>query len=334
MLRTLVRLPRRQAIGLAAVALVAVLSRRAAGQVAKTMARIGILTLGVAPTSPLAQSFRKGLRDLGYVEGRDLMLDFRFAQGKAENLPDLAAELARGRVDVIVTESNAAAIAAKDAAPATPVVMALAGDPITAGVVDSLGRPGGNVTGLTLVVPELSAKRLQFMNDVAPGVDLVAVLWNPSNPAAEDSMKETAAAARALGVRLRSIAVRSPNELERALAAAAKVRPGGLISLADSMLAAQSARIVRFALDHRLPAVFPQREFAEQGGLLSYGPNLAALFRRAAVFVDKILKGAKPADLPTEQPTEFELVVNLRTAKALGITIPNALLQRADEVIN
>jgi putative ABC transport system substrate-binding protein len=300
----------------------------------KAFARVGVLTLGVAPGSPLVESFRQGLRDLGYQEGRDLALDFRYAQGRSEALPSLAAQLVSDRVDVIVTESNAAAVAARDAAPNMPIVLALAGDPVKAGVVDSLGRPGGNVTGLTLVVPELSAKRLQLLKQAAPKVDLVAVIWNPGNPAAADSLQETMAAARLIGVRLHPIEVRSPAELDHALDAVKSFHPSGLVAIADGMLAAKRARIVQFALDNRMPGVFPQREFTEEGGLLSYGPDLAAVFRRAAVFVDRILKGAKPADLPTEQPTRFELVINTRTAKAIGIAIPNALLQRADQLIN
>jgi putative ABC transport system substrate-binding protein len=296
-------------------------------------ARIGVLTLAVASSSPLAEAFRQGLREHGYVEGQDIAFEYRYAQGRADQLPVLAAELVRLKVDVIVTESNVAALAAKRATETIPIVMAIAGDPIKAGVVGSLARPGGNVTGLTLIHPELSGKRLQLLREAVPKIALVAVIWNPADPAAVDFLRETEAAARSLGLRLHAIEAHAPAELDAAFKAVADTRPSAFFSLPGGMFQDNQTRIIEFATKNRLPGVFPSRVFVEAGGLMSYGPNLAASSRRAAAFVDKLLKGAKPADLPIEQPTKFELVINLKTAKVLGLTIPPSGLLRADQVI-
>ena len=296
-------------------------------------ARIGVLTLAVAPSTPLAEAFRQGLREHGYVEGQNLAFEYRYAEGRADRLPALAAELVRLKVDVIVTESNMAALAAKRATETIPIVMAIAGDPVKAGVVGSLARPGGNVTGLTLMHPELSGKRLQLLKEAVPRIALVAVIWNPTDPAAVDFLRETEVAARSLGLRLHAIEARAPAELDAAFKAVADARPSAFFTLPGGMFQDNQTRILEFAKKNRLPGVFPNRVFVEAGGLISYGPNLAASSRRAAAFVDKLLKGAKPADLPIEQPTKFELVVNLKTARALGLTIPASVLVWADQAI-
>ena len=296
-------------------------------------ARIGVLTLAVAPSTPLAEAFRQGLREHGYVEGQNLAFEYRYAEGRADRLPALAAELVRLKVDVIVTESNMAALAAKRATETIPIVMAIAGDPVKAGVVGSLARPGGNVTGLTLIHPELSGKRLQLLKEAVPRIALVAVIWNPTDPAAVDFLRETEVAARSLGLRLHAIEARAPAELDAAFKAVADARPSAFFTLPGGMFQDNQTRILEFAKKNRLPGVFPNRVFVEAGGLISYGPNLAASSRRAAAFVDKLLKGAKPADLPIEQPTTFELVINLKTARALGLTIPASVLVRADQAI-
>ncbi len=295
--------------------------------------RIGILTLSVAASMPAFEGFRQGLRDLGYVEGQNIVLELRFAQGKPERLAAMAIELAQMKVDLIVIESAQAARAARDASKAIPIVMAVVGDPVGAGLVASLARPGGNITGLSTLSPELSGKRLELLKEVAPQAKRVAVIWNDSNPAAAGNLAETRTAARSMGIDIQSVEVRKASDLDLALEAVAAARPGALLTLTNGMFLANRTRIVEFTARRRLPAIFPDREFAEAGGLMAYGPSLTANFRRAAAYVDKILKGAKSADLPVEQPTKFELVVNLKTAKALGITIPQSLLLRADEVI-
>ena len=295
--------------------------------------RIGVLTLSVASSTPIFEAFRQGLREHGYVEGQNIALEFRFAQGRPEKLPAMAAELVQMKVEVIVTESVLAAREAKQATGAIPIVTAIHGDPVGAGLVASLTRPGGNVTGLSLLAPELSGKRLEFLKEVTPKATQVAAIWNAANSAAARYLTETRAAARSLGVQLQSVEVRQPSDLDAAFEAVAGARPSALITLPDGMLLANKTRIIEFAAKTRLPAVFPDQEFAEAGGLMAYGPSLAWNFRRAAAYVDKLLKGAKPTDLPIEQPTKFELVINLKTAKALGLTIPPSLLGRADQVI-
>jgi len=286
-------------------------------------------------TSSMAafEGFRQGLRDHGYVEGQNIVLEFRFAQGKPEMLRAMAAELAQMKVDIIVTESNLAAQAAKDASETIPIVMAVTGDPVGAGLVASLARPGGNITGLSVLARELSSKRLQLLKEVTPKAARVAVIWNAAYPASAGYLAQTRAAARSMGLELQSFEVRSPSDLDSAFEAVAVARPSTLITLPDGMLLANRTRIVEFTKRSQLPALFPDREFAEAGGLMAYGPSLAANFRGAATYVDKILKGTKPADLPVEQPTKFELVINLKTARALGLTIPQSVLLRADQLI-
>jgi putative tryptophan/tyrosine transport system substrate-binding protein len=306
----------------------------AQAQPAAKSVRIGALALGTPRASPAVDLFLRALREHGYVEGENLAFEYKTAEGKADRLPALAAELVQQQVDVIVTEGNAAALAAKSATQAIPIVMAISGDPVRGGIVASLARPGGNVTGTTLIHPELSAKRLQLLKEAAPGIRRVAVIWNPSSPASADTVRETELAARELGLQVQPFEARSPAQVDGALQAVAAARVDALLTVGDGMLWTQRARIVDFAIRQRLPAVFPDGEFAEAGGLMAYGPNAADSLRRAAVLVDKVLKGARPADLPIEQPTQMDLLLNLRTARVLGLAVPQALRVRADRLID
>ena len=298
------------------------------------ISRIGILRPG-APPDPLVEAFRQGLHELGYAEGRDIIIEYRWAEGKEERLTDLAAELVRLKVDVIVVSATRGPLAAKQATTTIPIVMAASGDPVAAGLVASLARPGGNVTGLSVISPELSGKRLELLKGVVPKLSRVAVLWDadPGNPFPRLVLKEMEIAAAALRVQLQLLGIREPKELDGAFEAATRGRAGGVVVVGGPLTIANRMQIVILAAKHRLPVMYGLKEFVEAGGLISYGPNHSDLYRRAAVYVDKILKGAKPADLPVEQPTRFELVINLKTAKALGLTIPQSVLIRADEVI-
>ena len=305
-------------------------------QPAGKVPRIGFLVAASASDSAYArliETFRQGLRDLGYVEGRNIVVEYRYADGKYERLPALAAELVRLKVDVIVSHGTPGPLAAKQATSAIPIVMTSAGDPVGSGLVSSLARPGGNVTGLSLMVPELGGKRLQLLKEILPGLSRVAVLWNAANPYASLVAREMEATATTLGVQLQALVVRGPDDFAGALAAATTGRAGALTAVEDPLTITKRTQIVDFAAKSRLPAIYGVKEFVDAGGLMSYGVNLVDLYRRAAAYVDKILKGAKPADLPVQQPTKFEFVINLKTAKALGLTIPPSVLLRADEVI-
>ncbi len=298
------------------------------------MPRIGFLGNSTAALEVnLVTPFREGLRDLGYVEGRTLVIEYRWAEGKYERFPALIAELVAARVEVIVTAGTPASLAVKKAAPSIPLVMVAVGDPIGVGLAASLARPGGNSTGLTSIAPELEGKRLELLREVVPHLSHLAVLWNPDNSFHLGSLKETRAAAQVLGIKLQPLAVRSPEEFPAAFAAILRERPGALLVLADRVFLHSRARIVDFEAKHRLPGVYAYRELVEAGGLMSFGPSYAGMHRRAAYYVDRILKGARPADLPVEQPTTFELMINLKTAKALGLTLPPSVLQRADQII-
>jgi putative tryptophan/tyrosine transport system substrate-binding protein len=305
----------------------------AEGQQARTIPRVGVLTLSVAFSMPTFQAFRQGLREQGYVEGQNIALELRFANGNPEKLGDMAAELVRMKVGVIVTESVLAAREASIATRTIPIVTAIHGDPVGAGLAASLTRPGGNVTGLSLLAPELSGKRLQLLNEVDPKMTRVAVIWNVTNVAAARYLSESRSAARSLGLQIQSVEIRVPSDLGPAFDAITAARPSAFMTLPDGMLLAHAPRFVQFAARTRLPALFPDQEFATAGGLMTYGPSLAANFRQAATYVVKILKGANPADLPIENPTKFELIINLKTARALGLAIPSSLLARADQVI-
>ena len=305
----------------------------AAGQQSRTVPRVGVLTLSVAFSMPAFQAFREGLREQGYAEGRDLALELRFADGKPEKLADMANELVRLKVDVIVTESVLAAREARKATGTIPIVTAIHGDPVGAGLAASLTRPGGNVTGLSLLAPELSGKRLQLLKEVHPQATRVAIIWNVTNVAAARYLSESRSAARSLGLEIQSFEVRAPADLNAAFDAVIAARATACLTLPDGMLLAHASRFVEFAARARIPALFPDHEFANAGGLMTYGPSLTVSFRGAAAYVAKILRGAHPGDLPIEQPTKFDLVINLKTAKALGLTIPPSLLARADQVI-
>jgi putative tryptophan/tyrosine transport system substrate-binding protein len=297
------------------------------------VSRIGVLTLSVAFSMPTFQAFRQGLRDQGYLEGKHVTLEFRFANGSPEKLADMAAELVRMKVDVIVTESVLAAREARNATGTIPIVTAVHGDPVGAGLAASVTRPGGNVTGLSLLAPELSGKRLQLLKEIHPKATRVALIWNVNNVAASRYLAESRSAARSLGLEIQSVEVAAPADLSTAFDVVTAARPSAYMTLPDGMLLAHANRFVEFAARARIPALFPDQEFAVAGGLMAYGPSLAASFRQAATYVVKILKGANPADLPIEQPTKFELVINLKTAKALGLTIPPSLMMRADQLI-
>jgi putative ABC transport system substrate-binding protein len=315
---------------------VLVVPSAADAQRAANLSRIGFL----APLSPsdlrverFLQAFRQGLRDLGYVEGQNIAIEFRWAGGQYDRLPGLAAELVRLKVNVIVAAGPPAIHAAKQATETIPIVMAAVADPVAAGFVASLARPGGNITGISNMVAEVVGKQLELLKEVRPKVSRVALLGNPANPNYTSLVQHAQSAARTLGIRLQPLEAREPRAIDSAFAAITTERAGALIVLADTVLLDHRTQIADYAVRRRLPTVFAVSEFVEAGGLLAYGPSLSDGFRRAAAYVDKILKGAKPADLPIEQPTTFELVVNLKAAKALELTIPQAVLQRADHVI-
>ncbi len=307
----------------------------AEAQPAGKVHRIGYLS-GRSPTAthPLTEGFRQGLRELGWVEGQNIVIDYRFAEGRFDRLPDLTAELVRLKVNIIVAVASPATVAAKNATATIPIVMIAVGDPVGQGLIVSLARPGRNVTGLSLSVGmEIIGKGLELLKEIVPNVRRVAILSNPTNPTYALWIREAKVAARSLGVQLQLLEARGPTEFDGAFATMANERAGALLVVADPMFFLHGARLADLAAKSRLPAAYGFREHAEAGGLMSYGPSLPDLFRRAATYVDKILKGAKPADLPVAQPTKFELVINLGTAKALGLTIPQSLLLRADEVI-
>ena len=323
-------------IGLAVILAVSlVLAPLAAeGQQAGKIYRIGMLeTTSMALNAANLDAFRQGLRELGYVEGRNFMIEYRSADGRRERFPELATELVRLKVDVILTRGTPAVMAAKNATGTIPVVMAASGDPLLSGVVAGLARPGGNVTGLSAIVVEVTGKRLQLLREVVPGVSRIAVLFDMGNPNNALQWKETEIAAPSLGVQPQLLDVRKPGDFGGAFDAAIRQRAGAMVVGIDALTQANHRPIIDLAAKHRLPAIYASREFVDAGGLVAYGVSYPHLYHRAASFVDKILKGAKPADLPVEQPTKFELVINLKTAKALGLMIPQTILLQADHVI-
>jgi putative tryptophan/tyrosine transport system substrate-binding protein len=320
---------RRKFIGMVAGGVLAPLGAR--GQAGKVY-RIGLLEpIPASQNSANLDALRKGLRELGYVEGRNLTIDYRSADGHAERFPELAADLARRKVDLIITRGTPAAKAAKNATATIPVVMATMGDPRA--LVASFAHPGGNVTGVTTFSTELSAKRIELLKELVPGLTRVALLHNMGNPAAPPEWEETKTAARALGLQADLLDVRSDNDLDRAFAQAVRQHVGALVVGADGLTQMHQRTIVELANSNRLPAAYTSREFVDAGGLMAYAVNYPDLYYRFATFVDKIFKGAKPGDLPVEQPSKFELVINLRTAKALGLTVPQSMKLRADAVI-
>ena len=314
-------------VGLLAAPLVA------EAQQTRKVPRVGVLGGQSPEISPPILALRQGLRELGYVEGQNIAIEWRWAHGKNERYPDLAAELVKLKVDIIVAPTTAGAQAAQRATKTIPIVMGFVSDPVALGLVANLARPGGNITGLAVPTPEIAGKRVQLLREVAPTVARIAVLSDPSQPGISFDLRGTEAAARALGVQLQVWEARSGGELDRAFTAIARERASGIIILPSTTLFAYRAHIAQLAAKHRLPTSAWARELTEAGCLISYGANQPDVARRAATYVDKILKGAKSADLPIEQPTKFELVINLKTTKALGLTIPPSLLQRADEVI-
>ncbi len=292
--------------------------------------RVGVLHAGTSQTAS-TEAFREGLRNLGYVEGQTLVIEWRWAEDKPQRYRDLAIDLVRSGVKVIVAAHSQTALAAKQVTHTTPIIVAGAGDAVKDGLTESLARPGGNITGLSLMVPDVVPKRLQLLKEVTPRLSRVGLLWNPE--AGHDPLKAHEAAARALGLNSRSLAVRTPGEFDQATQEAVRSRCGALVAVQNPIFSHNRTRIAQLALQHRLPLLSGEPLSAQAGALMMYGASLLEAWRRAATYVDKILKGAKPADLPIEQPTKFELVINLKTAKALGIAIPPGVLAIADEVI-
>jgi putative ABC transport system substrate-binding protein len=307
----------------------------AEAQQAAKAPRIGYLGSKAASAENHA-AFLQGLRDLGYVEGRNVVIEYRDLMGKYDRLPGLAADLVALKVDVIVVTSTPSTLAAKQATKTIPIVFTWAADPVGSGLVTSLARPGGNVTGLSLLAPELVAKRLELLKQVVPGASRIAALWHPGDygEGVEKAMlREADVAARALGMRLQVVEARGPEDFDRAFSDMTRARADAVTVQSTNIFFIERTRLADVAAKHRLPAIFLVRDFVQAGGLMSYGANVADLHRRAATYVDKILKGAKPGDLPVQQPTKFELVINLKTAKAIGLTIPPSVLARADQVI-
>ncbi|HEX6216516.1 MAG TPA: ABC transporter substrate-binding protein [Vicinamibacterales bacterium] len=304
-------------------------------QQAGKVPRIGFLsTTSSSDRPPLFDAFRQRLRELGWVEGQNIVIDYRYAEGRVDRLPDLAAELVRLKVDLIVSWGTQGVTAAKNATETIPIVMIAVRDPIGIGLIASLARPGGNVTGVSGSAGlEWVAKQLELLKETVPKIRRVAILSNPTNAYHQLALREVDVAARALGVQLQFLEAQGPNEFDGAFAAMAKESVGALLVLSDAMLNSHRTRLAELAARNRLPAAYGVRESVEAGGLMSYGPSFLDSFRRAATYVDKILKGAKPAELPVEQPTQFELVINMKAAKALGLPIPQSVLLRADHVV-
>ncbi|MGH2405926.1 MAG: ABC transporter substrate-binding protein, partial [bacterium] len=276
---------------------------------------------------------RQGLRELGYVEGKNIVIEWRYAEGKFDRLPELAAELVRLEVDVIVAGGPRSTRAAKEATVTIPIVMTQDGDPVGSGIVASLARPGGNITGLTSLTPQLSGKRLELLKEIVPKLSRVAVLWSSTGRDSAQALRQTELAAGGFKLLLQYLDIQSPKDIDTIFRAATRGRADAVLVLSSAVLVSHRAQIADLAAKNRLPAIYPFPEFAEAGGLVSYGASISDLFRRAATYVDKILKGAKPADLPVEQPTKLELVINLKAAKQIGLTIPPNVLARADKVI-
>jgi putative ABC transport system substrate-binding protein len=306
----------------------------AEGQQAGKVYRIGVLeTMSSTLNTANLDAFRQGLRELGYVEGQNFVIEYRSANGRPERFPGLATELVRLKVDLIVTRGTPAALAAEKATESIPIVMATSADPTRFGIVSSLARPGGNVTGLSTIAVELAGKRLELLKEAVPRIARIALIANMSSPASGSQWRQIEVAARSLGLEPQLLDVRTPEAFARAFDTAIKQRADAVQVANDTLTQTNLRRIVDLSAKHRLPSIFASREFVDAGGLMAYGPNFTDLYRRAATYVDKILKGAKPADLPIEQPTKFELVINLKTAKALGLTIPQTLLLQASQLI-
>ena len=325
---------RREFIALVGGAIASPMGARAQQKAGK-VPRIGYLRL-TSPSDrpPLLDAFRQGLHELGWVEGQNIVIDYRYAEGRVDRLPDLAAELVRLKVDLIVSLGTQGVTAAKNATETIPIVMIAVRDPVGTGLIASLARPGGNVTGVSGYAGlESVAKQLELLRETVPKIRRVAILSNPTNAYHQLAIREVNVEARSLGVELQLLGTRGPNEFDGAFAAMAKERVGALLVLSDAIFGYHQTRLVDLAARSRLPAAYSVRDYVEAGGLMSYGPSLLDSYRQAAAYVDRILKGAKPAELPVEQPSKYELVINLKTAKVLGLTIPPSLLARADEII-
>ena len=303
-----------------------------AQQPARKVPRIGILFIGDR-NQPHLEAFKQGLRERGYIEGKNIAIEYRYAEGKINRLPLLAAELVKLKVDVIVTTAEMGARAARQATKTTPIVVTTGADLVKSGLAESLAKPGGNVTGLSVIEEDLSGKRLDILKEAFPKMKRVAYLWNPSAVLANPSFDQAKAIAQAVALQLRSYEVYTLAEIEKAFADMSKARPDALFTTLSPLMTLNSKRIVELALEQRLPGMYPTNQFAEEGGLMTYGPRIGDMYRRAATYVDKVLKGAKAGDLPVEQPTKFEFVINLKTAKQIGVTIPPNVLARADKVI-
>ena len=317
-------------IQIAVAALVFAVSLPARAQ-QKKIPRVGVLFIG-SKNQPHLEAFKQGLRERGYTEGKNILLEYRYAEGNNDRLPQLAAELVRDKVDVIVTTASVSALAARRVTKTIPIVMT-SGNPLESGLAASLAKPGGNVTGLTVLSVDLSGKRVELLRETFPKTTRIAALQSPQDFEAGAGYKETQEAAKAFSLPLHPVEVQSANDFEHAFAQMEKARETALLVILSPMITFNSRRIVELALKYRLPGMYPTKQFAEEGGLMSYGPLIPDLYRRAATYVDKILKGAKPGELPVEQPTKFELVINLKTAKQIGVTIPANVLARADRVI-
>jgi ABC-type uncharacterized transport system substrate-binding protein len=298
------------------------------------MPRVGLLsTFSPSETMPWHQALRQGLRDLGWVEGENIAIEYRYAEGRLDRLPALAADLVRLNVDLIFTDTTSPAVAAKNATRTIPIVVASASELVESGLAQSLARPGGNITGLDQIAPELGGKRLELLREIVPKLSSVLVLWNPLNKTSTRNWGELQLPAGQLGLSLHSLEVRNADELDKAFEVSTTMRADALAILPEPVFVANLKRIADFAAKNRLPSIFHLREFADAGGLITYGPDRSDLFRRAAAYIDKILKGAKPTDLPIQLPTKFELVINLKTAKAMGLEIAPTVIARANEVI-
>jgi putative ABC transport system substrate-binding protein len=316
-----------------AAALAAPLAAEAQAARVPRIGFLSVISLADPQLKPYFNAFRQALREVGFVEGETIVIDYRSADGKYQSLPDLAAELVRLKMDLIVASGGPPVVrAVQHATTTTPIVMTTIGDPVAAGLVASLARPGGNVTGLAIVLSDLAGKRLELLREALGTVSRVAILWNPANPSGE--LREADVAAKALGIRLHPVMAQTPSAIDDAFATMAQQHVEALYVVGDSMLIEQRERIAALAIKSRLPAVYPNRLHVEIGGLMAYGADLIDQVRGIVRYIDRILKGARPADLPVEQPSKFELVINLKTAKALGLTIPPSLLARADQVID
>jgi putative tryptophan/tyrosine transport system substrate-binding protein len=331
---------RKKITGFSLCALLLALCFPAEAQQSGKIPRVGVLFIG-GRNQPHLESFKQGLKERGYTEGKNILLDYRYAEGNVDRLPSLVAELVQLKVDVIVTTSGNSARAATRVTRTIPIVLTTGADPVKSGLAESLAKPGGNVTGLSVIEEDLSGKRVEILKETFPKMTRMAYLWNPlavsyseaGAPSGNPSYVQAKKAAETLGVQLLSYKVRTLVEIEKAFADMQKVRPHALLVLQSPVMTLNSKRIVDLALEQQLPGMYPSNQFAQEGGLMAYGPLIGDLYRRAATYVDKILKGAKPADLPVEQPMKFEFIINLKTAKQIGLTIPPNVLARADKVI-